>query len=286
MIVPCGICLTVIDGKSSSVPCSGVCNKRFYLQCVDMTATILKYLNSVSGLSWKCKECDRNCFPIDHTGLNKFLEGKHTELLNNLNSVFDTLKSDFKKVTEENMQVLRKSESDNVIPPPHSQILKNKTQPAIIVKPKNTVQTATLTKSDIKANISPLESQLSLTKVKDTQSGGVSIGFSSKDEKQRFKERATAKLGVNYDIHEIKGFQPRVKIVGLSQEYPDSGITDFLEHSVKTNSTTFNYLPECRVLKQWPTKKNQKKFQALLQVDQTTYDVVMKAGGVFIGYDY
>ena len=39
-------------------------------------------------------------------------------------------------------------------------------------------------------------------------------------------------------------------------------------------------------VKQCPTKKNVKIYQAVLQVDQASYDIVMKTGGVFIGYDY
>ena len=39
-------------------------------------------------------------------------------------------------------------------------------------------------------------------------------------------------------------------------------------------------------VKQCPTKKNVKIYQAVLQVDQASFDIVMKTGGVFIGYDY
>ena len=96
MIVPCGFCLAVIDGKygkSLSVSCSGICNKRFHPACVDTTPTVTKYINTVPGLTWKCKDCERNCFSIDYAGLNTFLEDKHQELVDNLNIVFETLKS-------------------------------------------------------------------------------------------------------------------------------------------------------------------------------------------------
>ncbi|KAJ3659460.1 hypothetical protein Zmor_011149 [Zophobas morio] len=286
MVTPCGTCLAVIDGKAPSVSCSGICNKRFHSQCVDITTAVMKYLNSVPGLSWKCSDCVRKCFYLDHTGLNKLLEDKHSEMLNSLNSVFDTLKTDFNKIADEKIRMLHQSEMDSATVPSYSKILKDKTQPAVIIKPKNIIQTTTLTKSDIRDNINPLESQLSFTKIKNTQSGGVLIGFPSKEENDRFKKRATDKLGANYEIHEIKGVQPRIKIVGLSQEYPETELINFLEHSVKSKSFSLNYHPECKLLKQWPTKKNSKVYQAVLQIDQSTYDLIMKAGGIFIGYDY
>ena len=82
--------------------------------------------------------------------------------------MFDTVEADFNKIVDEKMRMLRQSEIDSAIVPSYSKILKNITQPAVIIKPKNILQTATVTKSNIRDNINPLESQLSFTKINNT----------------------------------------------------------------------------------------------------------------------
>ena len=49
--------------------------------------------------------------------------------------------------------------------------------------------------------------------MKDIQNGGVLIGFSSKDEEQRFEERGTAKLGGNYAFMKLKIFNQGLKLL-------------------------------------------------------------------------
>jgi hypothetical protein len=52
------------------------------------------------------------------------------------------------------------------------------------------------------------------------------IGFSSKEDNARFKRLAVEKLGADYDIHEMKGILPRIKVVGMTQIYrcPKNGV--------------------------------------------------------------
>jgi hypothetical protein len=45
------------------------------------------------------------------------------------------------------------------------------------------------------------------------------IGSSSKEDNARFKRMAVEKHGANYDIHEVRGILPRIKVVGMSQMY-------------------------------------------------------------------
>jgi hypothetical protein len=56
--------------------------------------------------------------------------------------------------------------------------------------------------------------------------------FSSKEDNARFKRVAVEKLGADYDIHEVKGILPRIKVVGMTQIYKENEIVDFVEHSV------------------------------------------------------
>ena len=285
MLSPCGDCLGAIREDSLSVACTGVCNRRFHISCVNIPADLYRQLKVISGLSWKCVDCERKCFTIDQPGLQSFLEQKYKEMLDNLNSVFVDLKSNILQATMSKSSASEKPPAPQVSPS-YSEIIKNKTQPAVIIKPKNTEQSAAKTKTDIKKNINPVDSQLSLSKVKNVKNGGLLIGFSSKEENLRFKKMASEKLAENYDIQEIKGVQPRLKIVGMTESYNTDEIIEFVEHSVRNNCTAINLNIECSVVKFFPTKKNKKIYQAIIQLDKSSYEVLISAGDLFIGYDH
>ncbi|KAJ3659404.1 hypothetical protein Zmor_011094 [Zophobas morio] len=201
-----------------------------------------------------------------------------------LNSMFDNLKAEISQLVKEKA----KSEPVKEEQPgsSYSNILKNKTQPAIIVKPKDSNQPVSVTKSDIKSKINPIGSQFSLSKVKNIKDGGILVGCSSKEDNARFKKIAVENLSEKYDVLEIKGVQPRIKLVGLSEQYTSEEIVECVEQFVRGNNDSVNLNTECKVIKIWPTKKRANILQMVVQVDRQTYDVIMKSGGLFFGYDY
>jgi hypothetical protein len=99
----------------------------------------------------------------------------------------------------------------------------------------------------------------------------------------RFKKLALEKLSDKYDIRELKGVHPRLKTVGMTERYEEAELSGLLEHVllVALKSDT-----SCKLIKYWPTKRNRDIFQAVVQVDRATYDKLIAAGSVFIGYDH
>jgi hypothetical protein len=127
--------------------------------------------------------------PVDQTELQKFLSEKRSDMLNELNTVFDALKSDILKITTDKVKQSEGSD-EQVSVQSYSQVLQNKTQPAVIIKPKQTDRSAVDTKRDINAKINPIEAQLSISKIKNIKDGGVLVGFSSMEDNARFKKVA------------------------------------------------------------------------------------------------
>lgn len=280
MLTPCGYCLGAINESDFSVQCAGVCNRRYHISCVNISDDVYEHLISIPGLSWKCADCNKKCFSIDQPSLHNLLEQKYTEMLDNLNTVFADLKTNFLKVAESKLSAPAQEA------PKYSEIIKNKTQPAVIVKPKNTEQSTTKTKMDINRNINTVDSNLKVSKVKNVKNGGILLGFSSKEENLRFKKLASDKLSENYDIKEVKGVQPRIKIVGMTEMYNAEEIIEYIEHAVRNNCTSINLSIDCSLIKSFPTKKNPKVYQALIQLDKNSYDTLIKVGDLFIGYDH
>ncbi|KAJ3640291.1 hypothetical protein Zmor_003600 [Zophobas morio] len=216
--------------------------------------------------------------------LNRMLKVKYSELIDNINGVFAELKSDFLKVAES--KLLSELSPANEKKPKYSDIMKNKTNPAVIIKPKHKEQHVEETKSVISNSINPVETNLQISKVRKTKDGGVLIGCSSSDETARFKKIAEEKLADNYEIKEVKGVLPRVKIVGLTRHMSESELSELIEYAVRTNSGFFNLNSVSKVIKVYPTKSNQKIFQAVVELDRTTYENVIEADFLLIGYDY
>ena len=77
-----------------------------------------------------------------------------------------------------------------------------------------------------------------------------------------------------------------VKIVGLSSNISETDLSELFEFVVKTNSNSFNLNSICNVVKVYPTRKNEKIFQAVIELDRTTYEHVIRLDFILVGYDY
>ncbi|XP_063912086.1 uncharacterized protein LOC135128936 isoform X2 [Zophobas morio] len=124
MFSVCGACHGHIQGVSLSILCSGICDKRYHLTCVNVPADVHKYLDMNVGLCWKCPDCMRKCFCVDSENLNTFLQEKFNDCA----------------------------------PVKYADIIKNKSKPAVIIEPKNVEQNSQQTKSHIASTIKPSES--------------------------------------------------------------------------------------------------------------------------------
>ncbi|KAJ3662783.1 hypothetical protein Zmor_007112 [Zophobas morio] len=285
MLPICGKCHSAIKTRPSSgyLSCSGTCEKRFHFKCVDVPESLQEQLESVPGLNWKCSDCLKKCVSFDSDSLNVFLGRKFEEMVSNLKEVFSDLKTDLIKNAE------RQIKDTFIEPEPvtsFSSILKNKTKPAVIIEPKNPEQNFAQTKADIASSIDPANEKIQIAKVKSTKNGGMLVSCLSSDQNLRFKQLAQENLANSYVIRELNGISPRVRIVGFSQKYEEDEWVELADYMKSVNNSIFNVSSSCKIFKFWATKKKRSTYQALLQVDKKSYDRLMAAGGLFIGYDY
>ncbi|CAG9819115.1 unnamed protein product [Phaedon cochleariae] len=85
----------------------------------------------------------------------------------------------------------------------YSDVLKDKSQPAIIIRPKSTNQTITQTKSEILRNIDPTAEQFQLAKVKSVKDGGILIGCKNKADNEKLMQMVKQKMSNSYDVKEL-----------------------------------------------------------------------------------
>lgn len=293
MAILCGICTSSINSrKVNSVFCSE-CNKQCHSACISKSVEFFELLNSIKGLSWKCDECIDNCIKVNEGEINKkvieglisnLIDEKVVNAISTLNTTVECLKNDLSKLSTDELRVYPcTSNSANISAnkPKYSDILKNKTNSAVIIQPKNQNQCSSQTKSDLLQKISPTNANIHLSKVVNVKNGGVLISCASNNENEEFKKMVQENLSDSYEIRKVNGTRPRVRIVGFTVNYTED---DLLECIVNCNTSILKN-SDCKVIKVFPTKKNKDIFQAVLQLDAVTYEKVTKAGNLFVNYD-
>jgi hypothetical protein len=89
-------------------------------------------------------------------------------------------------------------------------------------------------------------------------------------------------MSSRYNVHEVGGVPQKIRIVGMTRKFTPEDLRDYL---FACNVTILSKISECKILKIFPTKKNQNIFQAIEQVDKLVYDRALQAGNLFVGYD-
>jgi hypothetical protein len=143
----------------------------------------------------------------------------------------------------------------------------------IVVKPKNTAQSAAKTKTDILTNLNPIfDSELDVVVNKE----GVLLKCS--DPKEEIKKLVSKEnMKENYDIHDVKVIKPRLRISGISRDIQEDHIPSLL---VKQNKHIFSTTSHCKLIKYSPIKKRNDVYQIVLEVDILTYNMALKSGTV------
>lgn len=269
MVNNCGICLSGITRTKPPVFCD-VCKKQFHTSCISKQIDILAAINQVPGLLWRCSDCQRNCLVVNNAELTHLIDSKLNESLSQLKNKFESL---YTMTAQQNAS--NKSTS-------YADMVKNKTYPAVIVKPKNTEQSIENTKAEILQTINPAEVNIRLSKVRTVKNGGLVIGCQTEEENEKFMSLVQNQLANSYDVQAAKIFKPRVRLVGMSIKYTEAQITDFI---FKCNSHIFFNDAHVQIIKIFPLKNNSNIFQATIQLDEVSYNRVLQVGNICIGYD-
>lgn len=270
----CAICKESLPTRKPCISCS-ICEAQVHPGCITTTADLVLLLSAVRGLSWRCDSCLGDCITVGGSEIKNFLDKKVEKALTVLESRLAAIQS----------EVCRSIKADAVPPATiatYSSILKNKSSPAVIIQPKDETQTPSQTRSDISRNIGLDEDSIHLRRLKNLKNGGVLIECKSGEQNERLKKAVEDKLSDSYVVRELRGICPRVKIVGMSEDYSADSFIRLLK---KCNPELFSVNTECKVVKMFPTKKNENIFQCILELDRVTYDRVIKSGNVFIGFD-
>lgn len=150
---------------------------------------------------------------------------------------------------------------------------------AVVIRPKKADQSVVQTKSDILKSFNPLTENVQVSKVRPIKNGGVIIEC---QESSELEKAVTEKLSAGYEIRHVKTPLPNVRVVGISECIDRDLIIPYV---IKQNEMLLTPESTCRLLSFSQTKRNSKVFQATLELDVTTYERVLKANHIIVGFD-
>lgn len=289
MVIICETCKNSIQARRPSIFC-GNCKKQFHSQCISNCPDLPNLLNDIRGLSFKCDQCINDFISVDENGIKAAIEKETQGALVNLKKTLDILVSDLLESVNSKLQSLSRQvahPSAEILPQTsaatsYAKIVRNKAQPAIIVKPKDSSQEHAKTKTDMLNEINPADSNIQLSRIRTVKDGGVLIGCKNPSDNKRIKHLVEQKLSDAYEVREVGGINPRIRLVGITKDYNREHLLDLIK---KCNPDTFSRNSSCEIVDFRSVKNNKSIFQVTLQVDKCTFEAALFLGYLFVNLD-
>lgn len=152
----------------------------------------------------------------------------------------------------------------------------------MIVKPKKKDQKSMVTRDEIKNKIDP--ASIPINNVRSVSNGGIIIECQSKTAADALRLETVEKLGSEYDVSTPSGMNPRIKVIGLSEDLTSEQIVNY----IRTQNDCINETAELKFIKLEESKnvnKKYRKYNCIVEMDGTTYSKVMEHGKLNIKWD-
>lgn len=292
--------------KDSLVGCEGSCRKWFHTSCINLSDNDFKLLDKCHNLFYLCDICKINCEVVNRTeskhffscldniedNLNKFMseevlkklaDGVRNVLLEKMELSLTTLKNDLREIITSklddictNLSVPTKNSE-----PSYASVTKPKS--TVILKPKDSEQPLAVTRSDVLRTIDPINSAVNIANVKSARNGSLVINCENSQESDKFKELAATQLSEKYEIRQLSSLSPRIRVSNISEKFEEH---TFLQYLRSQNKSCFHESSVCELIYFKQHRKNNKLFQAVLQVDIDTYHLILRVGKLNVGLDF
>ncbi|CAH1984539.1 unnamed protein product [Acanthoscelides obtectus] len=256
MTLICLICETAVSRKQASIFCGGPCKKVVHVSCVYAgTVDLPTLIKQIPGLSWRCNDCLSSDVSIEDTDLGQLVESKISHALDSIVVQINELKSTIEQA------ILQNPDASSVNKPiSYASVLRNKTVPAVIIKPKESQDTSK-TKTDILQNVNLVADEIHISKIKHVNDGGVLIGCKSAEGNLKLKKLVQEKMVGSYDVKDVGCVNPRVRIIGMTLEYSAEHLRNQL---FNMNDVLISNPNDSKIIKILPFKRDNAKYQAVV----------------------
>lgn len=261
----CAVCSDNFIVNSRSIKCD-YCEKLFHIVCVKIKDQLVKFKQENQNIKWYCNACLKEVeIKLSQTGED--INVKTQEVLNRTEKLLNLLENQYK--------------------PKYSDVVKNNnTIEPLIIKPKNSNQNSTQTKTILEQKIRP--ENIAVAKVKLGSNGCVVVQCEDKKSLEELKTKTQKELGQEYEITTGKKINPKIKIINVKKEHL-ANEDDFLT-KLKNQNLPEELRKNIKVVRKYTSAKNKKDaYNVILEINPEIYNYISKKDKLYVdweGYKY
>lgn len=203
---------------------------------------------------------------------NKSLKSELLIVKNQLNKSANKneLDSVNKNITQQINKIIQKTTYADAI---------KSSDPAVLIKPKDKSQTSSVTKSAIKQKFSP--NKIGATQVRNAAHGSIIVECKDKQSQELLKSSAIAELGDKYEIKLPHQWNPRFKVINISDKFSEQTIID----NIKKQNNFVSVDAKFKIVKEFVSKTTPLFYSYVIETDPKNYEVILKNEKINIGWD-
>jgi hypothetical protein len=244
----------------------------------DFEKAIYNAVSAVWPQSNKLKNCDNSSELKENSTDITVIKTITDKFKADLTEYFSSLKNDINIHVSQKFNELGTGLSPSISSPKTYSEIAKQPKDVVILQPK-VLQDSLSTMKNLKEQINLAEVGVGITKIKHLKNGGISVACNNADEKIKLETEAKKKLGDAYSVKKTILYNPKIKIVGFSEELNEENLRNCLIQqnlSLKNISGTFKLIT---------CKKMKKNYLAIIEVDPLTFADFMKMESVCIGWN-
>lgn len=314
MAIKCGVC----DKPASDhqhIECE-ICDASYHLKCVDYTHAEYKIWSLRENIFYMCDGCKNNSTVQQYRELKKVMMviqqythkidecvQSQTGLINTIgrgvtlynencgkfinaaNDSRDSVANAAKKI-EDHVEKIEEAilhisgQPREFAGPTYADVLRatGKAKPICIIRPKEDCQDEASTRSEIKSIVDP--TKISVSGLRSAGSGGVAVMCDDADALEKVREIVEKNLSERYEVAAAKVMLPRLKLVGLSEEWESDKLRSLL---VSQNGLSVN--PDDLRVVTTRAMRNRRGFDVVLEAPPAVYRDLIARERVKLGWD-
>lgn len=260
------------------------CEYYFCRTCASLTASEVKVLQlNTRVMKFYCKHCEKlQTFPLLLEVIQtkeKLVESKDTIIANNGEIV--AMKDELILMLKKEIEELKSKVSHGNTKMGYSEALKRSSE-VLVVKPKKTSQTSSVTKQVVEEKINPSALGVGIAQMRYVREGGVAISCRKQKDVESISDNIREKLGEEYEVNIPKKKNPKIKIFNIEKKLL-ADYEELIEKIIVQNIIT-TPLPQrvMKIVDRYEDKNG--KTNVIMEVDSSTYKEIAKREVLYIGW--
>lgn len=238
---------------------------------------------SARVMKFYCKHCEKlQTFPLLLDVIQtkeKLIESKDTIIANRDEIV--AIKDELILLLKNEIEQLKNRVSHGNNRMSYSAALTRSSE-VLVVKPKKTSQTSSVTKQTVEEKINPSALGVGIAKMRYVREGGVAISCRKQKDIECISDNIKQKLGEEYEVKIPKKKNPKVKIFNIEKKLL-ADYEELIEKIVIQNTIT-TPLPQrvMKIVDRYEDKNG--RTNVIMEVDSSTYGEIAKREVLYIGW--